>query len=67
MQQRIAGVHKFHDAELGRYSQCGAMATLLSGVAASAVGERLMVRLEKDFFPKYTIVPYEADGRPGKF
>jgi nitrogen regulatory protein PII len=39
-------------------------------IVPPSVGDRLMERLEKDFFPKYTIVAYEADirvRRPGKF
>ena len=39
-------------------------------IVPAAACERLMERLEKDFFPKYAMVAYEADvrvRRPGKF
>ena len=39
-------------------------------IVPAAACERLMERLEKDFFSKYAIVAYEADvrvRRPGKF
>jgi nitrogen regulatory protein PII len=39
-------------------------------IVPAAVCERLMERLEKEFFPKYVMVAYEADvrvRRPAKF
>ncbi|MCG3149778.1 MAG: hypothetical protein PCFJNLEI_03243 [Verrucomicrobiae bacterium] len=39
-------------------------------IVPAAVCDRLMERLEKDYFPKYGMVAYEADirvRRPGKF
>lgn len=39
-------------------------------IVPAAVSDRLMERLEQDYFPKYGMVAYEADvrvRRPGKF
>lgn len=39
-------------------------------IVPANISEQLMVRLESDFFPKYTMVAYETDvrvRRPGKF
>jgi nitrogen regulatory protein P-II 2 len=39
-------------------------------IVPAAASERLMERLEREFFPKYAIIAYESDvrvRRPGKF